>query len=610
MLSLLSYIYGILCILLIMSVSVVIGKGIAIIAGFNYNSLTTGFLLLTAIFYISAFPFMMAHGSLTVLTVLYVIEVCAVFAGAVYICRKNKVHANILCLRKCKDNLFLTAAVILGLFIMVLLVVLIHSDADDAFYLAQSSSALYSGRINPYEQSTGIPSFPDQTQYAFVGYEIWTAVICSIFNINTAVLYHSLLPVMFIIMHFLVMYDIGKALFKDRAAVFLMLIMVFDLMSGYSIYSQGAFVMLRLWQGKSVLVNVIMPFLMLVFIKILKQGYGNKYDKVMLYVILLSGMFISVVGVYLVPLEYAIFFIVFSIHRLICHKSIKELFLLTVPVIGILPFVAVYFYNFISDDTIKIATDKVEELSYAGILHDINGTGIILPVFVICMVFFALYKKKPEKYIFGLYPLVCICTIANPLICRYVAAYITGTPVYWRVFWLFQFNITICAAVIVIYDIVKKYKAVYIVCIVLTIILCGRPILTGQFFDKAHNFEKIDEITKGTVDAMADTEPRQVSLMMPEEYGYGVRQYSGRIIMIWSRYSYLYYQKEGSYDRLKEIYDSLYETRTVNKHIYNGLCDFNTDYVLLYKDTAIESSVEYALEPVYGYGDFVLYKIS
>ncbi len=606
-----NYVYGILCVLLIMTVSVVIGKGISIISGFSYNSLTTGFLFLAAIFYISAFPFMMAHGSLAALTALYVIEVCAVFAGAVYLCYKNKARVNITCLRKHKYSPFLIGTIILGALIIAVLAVLVHSDADDSFYLAQSSSALYSGRINPYEQSTGISSLPDQTPYAYVGYEIWTAVICRIFNINTAVLYHSLLPALFMLMHFLVMYDIGKALFKDRAAVFLMLIMIFDLMGGYSIYSQGAFVMLRLWQGKSVLVNVIMPFLMLVFIKILKQGRSNKYDKIMLYVILLSGMFISAVGIYLIPIEYAIFFIVFFIRRLICKKSIKEMFMLTVPVIGILPFVAVYLYDFMSDDTmIKIVTDKAEELSYVRILRDINGTGVILLVFVICAVFFALYKKETEKYIFGLYPLVCICTIANPLICRYVAAYITGTSVYWRVFWLFQFNITVCAAVIAIYDIVKKYKALYIVCAALTVMLCGRPILTDRFFDRAVNFEKIDETAKNTVDALEDTKPKQVSLMMPEEYGYYVRQYSGRIIMIWSRYSYGYYQKEGIYDRIKEVYDSLYEGKNVDKQVYDGLCDYNADYVLLYEDTAIESDIKDAFEPVYGYGGFVLYKIS
>lgn len=617
MIPLLSYMYGILIIILIMFIFAVIGKGFSILSGYNCNSLTAGFLLSSAIFYISAFPFMIVHGSLMFLTVLYVFEICAAFTWSLYICFVNKGYNNILVVSRLKNNPFLTICVIFGTVIIVLLIILYHSDADDSFYLAQSSTILESGRINPYEQSTGIAAFSDQTQYSLVGYEIWTAVICFVFNINTAVLYHSLLPVMFIIMHFLVMYDIGKALFKNNASVFLILIMCFDILGGYSVYSQGAFAMLRLWQGKAVLVNVIMPFLMLVFIKIFRNKDSNKYDidiskydKIMLYTVLLSGLFISVVGLYLVPIEYALFFTVYFIYALIGHKVMKDVFSLILPVAGVLPFVAVYFLCLTSDNVVQIATDNAETLSYMHILKDINGTGIIIPVFILAVLFFAMQKKSVEKCIFAIYPFVGICTFANPLICRYVARYITGTPVYWRVFWLFSFNITICAAVISVYSIVKKYRAVYIVISMMIIILCGKPIFTGSFFEMADNFEKIDVVTKNTADAILEREDEPNSLMIPEEYGYGIRQYTGKIIMIWSRYSSLYYQNEGSYDRIKEIYDLLYTKKSLNFNVYNGLCDFDTDYVLMYDDTVFGDDVRDKFQYINKYGDFVLYKIS
>ncbi len=610
MLPLLPYMYGMLVILFIMFIFSVIGKGFVLKAGFNCNSLTAGFLLSSAIFYILAFPFMITHGSLILLAVLYAVCMCIVFGRSLYICYKRKKYAGTFSFMRMKNNPFFIISVILGIIIIVLLAVLRHSDADDSFYIAQSSAMLESGRINPYEQSTGITTFPDCTQYSLVGYEIWTAVICLIFNINTAVLYHSLLPVILIIMHFLVMYDIGKALFKDKASVFLILIMCFDFLGGYSVYSQGAFAMLRLWQGKAVLINIIMPFLMLIFIKILRQGYGSKYDKIMLYCILLSGLFISVVGLYIIPLEYALFFTVFSIYMLIRRRGIKEIFMLTIPVICILPFVAFYLYILLSGGIVQDAAGNADKLSYIGILRSINGTGIILPVFVICAVFFALHNNKTEKYIFGLYPLVCMCTVANPLICRYVAAYITGTTVYWRIFWLLQFNITICAAIMEVYEHVKKHKAVYITAAALTIILCGKPIFTKEFFKTADNFEKIDVITKNTADVILEREYMPKSLVMPEEYGYGIRQYSGKIIMIWSRYSHSYYKKEGVYDRIKEVYDLMYEKRIFNKYIYDSLRNFNTDYVLLYKDTLIDDDVDVMSEFVYEYGDFMLYKIS
>ena len=606
----LSYIYGILIILFFMFVFSVIGKGFNILSGYGFNTVTTGFLLMSAVFYVTAFPFMMIHGKLIILTVFYAVEMCIMFAASLYMCYKNREHTQVLSLQKIKNNPTAVAAAAIGFFIILILTVLIHSDADDSLYLAQSSTILESGLINPYEQSSGIVTLPDQNLYAFVGYEVWTAVISFLFHINTAVLYHSLLPVMFITMHFLIMYDIGKMLFGSRASVFLILIMIFDLLGGYSVYSQGAFAMLRIWQGKSVLVNVIMPFLMLIFINILKQERNRTYDRIMLYAILLGGMFISVVGLYLVPLEYAMFFIIYFIYSLIYKKGIKEPLWLVVPVVCILPFVAIYLYNIAGDDTIQIAVSGAQSLSYAKTLRNINGKSIILPVFIICSVFFAFSRNRIEKYIFSIYPLAVICTIANPFLCTYVARYITGTSVYWRVFWLFQFNITICAAVIAGYNIVKKCKPAYFICAVLLIILCGKPVITSEFFGVADNFEKIDTITKNTADAILEREQGVKSLMMPEEYGYGIRQYTGRIIMIWFRYSRGFYQMEGSYDRIKEIYDSLYVMKQFDKNIYDGLCDFNTDYVLLYDDTVIDKGVENMLMNIGRYGNFILYRIS
>lgn len=606
----LSYIYGILIILFFMFVFSVIGKGFNILSGYGFNTVTTGFLLMSAVFYVTAFPFMMIHGKLIILTVFYAVEMCIMFAASLYMCYKNREHTQVLSLQKIKNNPTAVAAAAIGFFIILILTVLIHSDADDSLYLAQSSTILESGLINPYEQSSGIVTLPDQNLYAFVGYEVWTAVISFLFHINTAVLYHSLLPVMFITMHFLIMYDIGKMLFGSRASVFLILIMIFDLLGGYSVYSQGAFAMLRIWQGKSVLVNVIMPFLMLIFINILKQERNRTYDRIMLYAILLGGMFISVVGLYLVPLEYAMFFIIYFIYSLIYKKGIKEPLWLVVPVVCILPFVAIYLYNIAGDDTIQIAVSGAQSLSYAKTLRNINGKSIILPVFIICSVFFAFSRNRIEKYIFSIYPLAVICTIANPFLCTYVARYITGTSVYWRVFWLFQFNITICAAVIAGYNIVKKCKPAYFICAVLLIILCGKPVITSEFFGVADNFEKIDTITKNTADAILEREQGVKSLMMPEEYGYGIRQYTGRIIMIWFRYSRGFYQMEGSYDRIKEIYDSLYVMKQFDKNIYDGLCDFNTDYVLLYNDTVIDKGVENMLMNIGRYGNFILYRIS
>ena len=101
-----------------------------------------------------------------------------------------------------------------------------------------------------------------------VSYEVLMSFIVRLFHVNTAFFMHTILPVFLIPVHYIVIYQIGKFISQRYAYHFVLLYSVFNLFSAYSGYSQGAFLLYRIWQGKSGVINIIVPILILTFLYI------------------------------------------------------------------------------------------------------------------------------------------------------------------------------------------------------------------------------------------------------------------------------------------------------------------------------------------------------
>lgn len=133
-------------------------------------------------------------------------------------------------------------------------------DGDDAYYVAQSviadqSNVLY--RILPY---TGLTTTVD-VRHALATLPIWEAYLARISGIHPAIIAHSLLPLIFIPVTYLFYFQIGKRLLKKdyrKLAVFMILVSVLQIFGNTSIYTNSTFFLMRTWQGKSMLCNMVL----------------------------------------------------------------------------------------------------------------------------------------------------------------------------------------------------------------------------------------------------------------------------------------------------------------------------------------------------------------
>lgn len=133
-------------------------------------------------------------------------------------------------------------------------------DGDDAYYVAQSviaeqSNVLY--RILPY---TGLTTTVD-VRHALASLPVWEAYLARISGIHPAIIAHSLLPLVIIPVTYLFYFQIGKRLLKKdcrKMAVFMIFVSVLQIFGNTSIYTNATFFLMRTWQGKSMLCNMVL----------------------------------------------------------------------------------------------------------------------------------------------------------------------------------------------------------------------------------------------------------------------------------------------------------------------------------------------------------------
>lgn len=154
-------------------------------------------------------------------------------------------------------------------------------DGDDAYYVVQSvitdeTDTLY--RILPY---TGLSSALD-LRHSMAVFPIWIAYIARMTGIHATIVSHTVLPLVLIPLTYLIYYEIGKKLLKDKMeqlSVYMMFVCLLQIFGNVSIYHSATFFLMRTWQGKSMLANVVIPSIFMVLLWIFdgeKEKRGNR----------------------------------------------------------------------------------------------------------------------------------------------------------------------------------------------------------------------------------------------------------------------------------------------------------------------------------------------
>ena len=237
----------------------------------------SGQMLLWAGFQVICVPVILTEGRLEKVVLWYGVYITGLLAVSAVLWFRNHKGPKAVWTQK-PDREAVILWVIFGVLLLlqlVLAVVMVYNDGDDAYYVAISTAAQESGKMYQKLPYTGMSTELD-VRHGLAPFPIWIAWLSQMTGIATVAVAKTLLPVALISMTYGVFYLIGsRGLSQGKnLPLFLICTEVLVLFGDYSFYTVENFMIARSRQGKAALGSILIPmifFLLLLLFRRLQE---------------------------------------------------------------------------------------------------------------------------------------------------------------------------------------------------------------------------------------------------------------------------------------------------------------------------------------------------
>lgn len=289
------------------------------------ESFLAGYVFLFAVTELLTVPLLFLNQPLHVLSICYsVIALLAALGGILVI--KKRGFKTFFPVRNAlrSSSVFFWAAVLVIAFQVFVVARYTHLDADDALYVAASTTAMHEDSIFHYNAYTGLAYRQLPRRYIFSPFPMFLALVSQLSGgLHAATMAHTVFPAVFLPASYLALYMLGKKWFpedKDAQGIFLFLAAVLSWFSAYSVYNAGNFQMVRIWQGKALLAAFMLPVILCLSLSIVMEK-KPQYSWWLYAMANLGACLLSSVGIILAPIMMGIF----SVMGAVRFRSLKRL---------------------------------------------------------------------------------------------------------------------------------------------------------------------------------------------------------------------------------------------------------------------------------------------
>lgn len=194
-------------------------------------------------------------------------------------------------------------------------------DGDDAFYIATAANSYTSGTMNYIQPYTGMITQTLDMRHAFAAAPTWLAFLSKATMIHPAIMGHCVLAPMLIVLHYLVILQVGEVLFKkkkNQKYLFASLVALFNMYGYVSIYTAQTFFLTRTWQGKSIFANLFFPILLLILLWLgdkAKEIKNENMQYILAGIIMFAGSSMTTMAVVLLPMVFMLGILFLAIYR-------------------------------------------------------------------------------------------------------------------------------------------------------------------------------------------------------------------------------------------------------------------------------------------------------
>ena len=216
-----------------------------------------------------------------------------------------------------------------------------HEDYDDSNFLAKAKVSIDTNSLFKYndigEENESLPS-----RQVLSPFPVYTATLSVAIGIHPLILARTVYPIIFVFMAYMIYGMIGNILFNgdnEKNIVFLIILSLLYIWGGYSKYTNFVFLLYRIWQGKAVLANIIIPFIWLIFLKYINSE-ASTFSWILLIIVVLSADLTSSMALSLGTLSILILSLVWAIK----DKKISYLFKTAICIIPNIIYGVIYLF--------------------------------------------------------------------------------------------------------------------------------------------------------------------------------------------------------------------------------------------------------------------------
>lgn len=200
---------------------------------------------------------------------------------------------------------------------------------DQSYYIGDTASSLYTNTISQYNPYTGYQLDHLNKEYLLETYQNHSAVMCQLLHIHPLIEVRTVMASVVILLYQLIFFEIGKLLFKNdrlKSAVMVCFLFLLNIFS-YNLFTAGEFLMIRPFEGKTILAVLIIPTLFWMFLQTAADP-DNRVYWIHTFLVIFGSFGLNMSSIYMIPFEISAFYIPLAIRRKKSSVFVRYLILL------------------------------------------------------------------------------------------------------------------------------------------------------------------------------------------------------------------------------------------------------------------------------------------
>lgn len=418
------------------------------------------------------------------------------------------------------------------------------SAGDDDGYIVMALNTITDDGIMIQNETTGAAQNPvDRLKYSLSSWAHYISFLGNISGIHTTIIAHTFLPIVLVAIAYMVYCILGRLFFDgDERKTLWFLIWLYVLLSfgAYSWYTVTFRLNITIWQGKGVMVPILLPF-SLYFILTTKHWGWREFIK-------FSILIIASVSLSLTGLGFVLLIVIGGFIAQFQKTNLRDLALL-LPIFlvcctGVCLFVQKWYGEipFFTTEYYKSVFSAASENLLLAYRNYWNGS-LIQYIFYASIIFLLLsYRKKHSSKILLRYILILAIIIFNPVFYTISHTIFSEWNTYIRMFYLLFPEIIMSYAITSSITALRTNLIRYagIIGVLLYIIMLGTSFQTVARFQPAKNLYKLPPEAIEICQILKEDCDDSPVVLTPTDMNIFLRQYDNDVKLAWSRWNFLY----------------------------------------------------------------------